>query len=252
MVDRDHFEQRDERRDEQRLKRPIRLQPKAPRMAEAAPAVAAAPPVAARAKREAFVPEMPLHLTSDAPVQRVFGSGAQADGRIPLLELGWDRLVESKVRLARDREVLPELEEPPPPKPLRRQPAFIVSMAVAGVTLVGVGAMFVLGNIFREPDRVSDLVIQDGGDNYVIEWSGPDVPYSVVMTDEALDAPADLSAMLKGREVWVPKRGLGVTSDSCFTVRSAEVAASEGFSDDPVVIDDQGGARVCVLDAVAR
>jgi hypothetical protein len=123
-------------------------------------------------------------------------------------------------------ELLPELAAEAPPRPIWRQPAFVVSVAAALVMVLGFIGVLVVQALLREPDRVEGLTITDTGSQYFLQWKGPDVPYSVIMTGG--DAPADISAYIRdGRTLWIPTAAEQVKGDSCFVVRSMKAAADD-------------------------
>lgn len=151
--------------------------------------------------------------------------------------------------LAHPRVLVPELEEPPAPKKLTRQPAFIVSVSLAAAALVAVGVIVLMQTVFAPPATVEKLAIEDVGGSYHVTWDGPNVPYAAIrLTDTA--EPADISAQIRGgRELWLPKAGGIVPADSCFVI--VELSQLEGL--DVTAADEElaraGAARACVRDA---
>lgn len=151
--------------------------------------------------------------------------------------------------LERAGELLPELEGETTPRPFWRQPAFLVATGAAVVMLLAVGAVLIVQGVLRSPDRVENLAITDVGSQYYLSWDGPNIPYSVIITGTG--SPADISAYVKGRSVWLPRSASHVNGDSCFVVRSL-AAARENPSTNTEVVAAQGGRTVCVSDAKAE
>ena len=154
-------------------------------------------------------------------------------------------------RLEHDRQVLPELEELPPARPLYRRPAFVVSLAIAVVAVLTCVTLVVVQHVTRRPPAVASVTLQDVGDYYLLEWEGPDVPYRLVLTTADGADPADVSSLVRGQEAWVPKTSAHVTPDSCLVVLAVEVADDHAFTVDPADLAAQGGAMACVADADA-
>lgn len=151
--------------------------------------------------------------------------------------------------MEREAEVLPELEAEIKPRPLRRQPAFLVSMGLALVAVLVCGGLVIRHTMYGAPDRVENVTLRDTGDNYLLEWDGPDVPYHLDLTTADGAKPEDVSGLLRSWEAWVPKDGLGVAQDSCLVIRPQETEESEPFTVDAQELEAQGGAIVCVADA---
>ncbi|ROR82236.1 hypothetical protein SAMN06295974_3129 [Plantibacter flavus] len=194
-----------------------------------------------------MLPEPPAERLRAVLSQLVVGGEEE---RLQLLDLGWGSLVGVKESLERERAVLPELEEPPQPKPLRRQPAFIVALSATAAALVTFVAIVVVQLVVQAPTRVEAVHLTDLGDNLLLQWDGPDVPYAVAMTGGDIDGAVDLSAMIKGgREVWVPKRTAAVSTDACFVVLDRAVSEREQLVSDTERLAEAGGARICVSEA---
>lgn len=194
----------------------------------------------------------PLPTPPPASASVVLGAvtlGVDA-GRPTLSDLGWGDSLCERAPLERERAMLPELEAPPPPRPLRRQPAFIVAMSAAGAAILALAGTLVVQTVFLAPATVEAVRLTDLGDNLLLQWEGPDVPYSVMMTSADFADPADLSAMIKGgRDAWIPRNAAGVSSDACFVVRTRAAAEQFAFTEVATELVDQGGARICAVDA---
>ncbi|UCR89976.1 hypothetical protein [Mycetocola spongiae] len=155
-----------------------------------------------------------------------------------------------RAALARERDVLPELAEPPAPRKLTRQPAFIVSVALAAAAVITVILVFLLRTVFAPPAQVEGLSIADVGGSYHVTWQGPNVPYAAVRVT-ASTPPVDVSSQIKGgRELWLPKTGGIVPADSCFIVvelsRLEELKPGGSAAELAAV----GAQKTCVSDAV--
>jgi hypothetical protein len=174
-------------------------------------------------------------------------------GHLDLADPRWSRdggtagvLLESRA------DVLPELEDDVPPRRITRQPAFIVALAAAVVVVVVVVILVLMQTVFRGPDRVENLQLLDGGDNYILQWNGPDVPYAVTMTGATGGKTEDVSNLVKnGRQAWIPKSGADVTDDSCFVVR-AQRETTQKLPTAKAALAGQGAARVCIADVKAQ
>jgi hypothetical protein len=143
--------------------------------------------------------------------------------------------------------VLPEITEAPPaPRKLWKHPAFIVSM-ITTVLALGVGiTLLVLAAVAGGPPRVSGLDVAAGSGSVSLSWGGPNTAYDVYVVGGDGEI-TDVSQLVRGRDVWIP-RSLGyVDDDSCFVVRARSVAGDVSLSADD--LDAQGAASVCVADA---
>ena len=143
--------------------------------------------------------------------------------------------------------VLPEITEAPPsPRRLWKHPAFIVSM-ITTVLALGVGiTLIVLSAVSGGPPRVSGLDVAAGSGSVSLSWGGPNTAYDVYVVGGDGEI-TDVSQLVRGRDVWIP-RSLGyVDDDSCFVVRARSVAGDVSLSADE--LDAQGAASVCVADA---
>ncbi|AMM21013.1 hypothetical protein AX769_13825 [Frondihabitans sp. PAMC 28766] len=211
----------------------------------AVPALASSLPVAAPVRAEA---PAPLPTVAPAGVLTHHTIGA-APGRLDLADPRWSTTLASRsggLLLETRPPALPELDEEGPARRLTHQPAFIASMAAALVVVVVVVVLVLMQTVFRGPDRVENLQLLDGGDNYVLQWSGPDVPYDVLMTGGSTGKNEDVSALVKGgRSAWIPKTGADVTDKSCFIVRGQR-ATSQKLPTTKAALAAQGAARICV------
>lgn len=143
--------------------------------------------------------------------------------------------------------VLPEITEAPPaPRKLWKHPAFIVSM-ITTILALGVGiTLLVLAAVAGGPPRVSGLEVAAGSGSVSLSWGGPNTAYDVYVVGGDGEI-TDVSQLVRGRDVWIP-RSLGyVDDDSCFVVRARSVAGDVSLSADD--LDAQGAASVCVADA---
>lgn len=218
----------------------------------AAPAVApsrsapATAPVRTLAAAAAATSAAPLPTVAAATVLTHHTIG-RAAGQLDLGDARWSRGSASQLLLESRVEALPELDDDVPTKRLTRQPAFIVSMAAAVVVVVVVVVLVLMQTVFRAPDRVENLQLLDGGANYVLQWNGPNVPYSVEMTAASTGKNVDVSSLIRGgREAWIPKNGAEVTDRSCFIVRSQSETSSKPLPTTSAALAAQGAAKVCV------
>ncbi|WP_345373102.1 hypothetical protein [Frondihabitans cladoniiphilus] len=207
-------------------------------------APAAAPPITAPVATQPLAPRRlpePPRRELTALSHHVIGAGTAVLTRAP-------QAGAVKRPLASIPESLPAPTDDDLPKPLRRQPAFIVSIVAAIVILVGVATFLVLQQVLRGPDTVQNLTVLDGGNNYVLQWNGPDVPYSVAATN-APSNTIDVTRFVKGgRQAFVPKSGLGVSKSSCFVVRSQAEASSHAVPTTAAELASEGGRKFCVAD----
>lgn len=143
-------------------------------------------------------------------------------------------------------DVLPELTEAPEkPRPVWKHPAFIVSVIVAFLAILAVAAFIVFGIFFGGKPVVSKLSIGGAGGSVHLNWSGPDVPYSVFVVDGS-GTPTDVTQLVTGRDIWIPN-ALGLYDEnSCFVVRPSEVPDAVKLSAD--VLEAQGAQSVCMSD----
>ncbi|KQQ27610.1 hypothetical protein ASF54_02135 [Frondihabitans sp. Leaf304] len=210
--------------------------------APVAPVAAPPAPVAAPAAPAPTAVALAPRREVTALTHRVIGSAASA-GLVSGIGSP------SAVTLETLPDLLPEPGVDDSTPPLRKQPAFIVSLIAAGVILLGVAAFFVLQHVLRGPDAVEGLTVLDGGNNYVLQWNGPDVPYSVSVTTKA-STTIDVTRFVKGgRQAFVPKSGLGLTDASCFVVRStAEATEHPTVPTSRADLSTAGAQRFCVAD----
>lgn len=142
-------------------------------------------------------------------------------------------------------EVLPELaEKPEKVRSLWLHPAMLVSIATTLVALVVLAVLLVLG-VFAPSSAANGLTLTVGDDNVRATWSGPDVPYQVVVVGGPSGEEVDVSQLVAGTEAWIP-RAMGLIDErSCVVVRPASTSA-EPVSLDAAALASQGGASACL------
>jgi len=207
--------------------------PSAP-SAAAAPSAPAPPPVAPSVPTVSARGGESVRLGWDAGQPALYAGEAPASAPV-------------KRGLVSGATVLPEITEAPPaPRRLWKHPAFIVSM-ITTVLALGVGiTLIVLSAVSGGPPRVSGLDVAAGSGSVSLSWGGPNTAYDVYVVGGDGEI-TDVSQLVRGRDVWIP-RSLGyVDDDSCFVVRARSVAGDVSLSADE--LDAQGAASVCVADA---
>ena len=76
--------------------------------------------------------------------------------------------------------VLPELAEAPErERKWWLHPAFIVSVCLTVLALLGAAAWFTISALTDDSARVTGLTVSEDGGNAHLDWSGPDADYSV-------------------------------------------------------------------------
>ncbi|OIH95394.1 hypothetical protein BIU90_01430 [Curtobacterium sp. MCBA15_001] len=186
------------------------------------------------------------HDRSDAPG----GARLGWDPGQPALYEQWGVASPTPKRaMGSDIGVLPELERTETTRrPLWRHPAFIVSAALALVAVV-VGAVLVVHAVTAEgPPAPRDLALQSGSGNVRVSWQGDDVAWSVFVVEPGTK-PVDVSRLVRGTEVWIPRSAGLYDADSCFVVRAAEDNQGRSVPTDAAARSDQGAGQVCLGDA---
>lgn len=226
---------------------PSREQMAAGRPAVAAPVLPASAPAQGAAPATPFAAAPPPSAPADA-----YRGGES-------VRLGWDAgqpalysgeapaSAPVKRGLVSGATVLPEITEAPPaPRKLWKHPAFIVSM-ITTVIALGVGVtLIVLAAVSGGPPRVSGLDITSGSGGVALSWSGPDTAYDLYVVGGGGEV-ADISQIVRGRDVWIPRTFQFFDDDSCFVVRAASVTGDVSLAAD--ALDAQGAASICVADA---
>lgn len=169
--------------------------------------------------------------------------------------IGWDAARASLTatageirRLESAGDVLPELEEAQvAPRPMWRHPAFLVSAGLTLLALVALVVFLVLGMLNPRP-AVSGLDLTAGDDNVRVSWSGPDVPYQVIVVGGPAGDELDVSQTVTGTEAWIPT-GMGFIDErSCVLVRPVAGNETAPVALDAATVSAQGGASACVAD----
>lgn len=196
------------------------------------------------------VPSAPSPSTSAGPSQQRQGTRLGWDPGQPALYEQWG--VQSptpKRAMGSDIGVLPELERTETTRrPLWRHPAFLVSAALALIAVV-IGAVLVVRAVTAEgPPSPSGLAVQSGSGNVRVSWKGDDVAWSVFVVEPGTK-PVDVSRLVRGTEVWIPKSSGLYDADSCFVVRATADNQGKSVPTDAGALSDQGAKQVCVGDA---
>lgn len=142
--------------------------------------------------------------------------------------------------------VLPELAE----APVRQRkwwlhPAFIVSMSLTVLALLGAAAWFIVSALTDDSVRVSGVTVSDDAGNAHVDWSGPDAAYELFAVHGDGEI-VDLSQLVRGTEAWIPAAAGLYDDDTCFVVRPASI--SDDVSLDASTLDGQRGQSTCVAD----
>jgi hypothetical protein len=143
--------------------------------------------------------------------------------------------------------VLPELAEAP--KRERKwwlHPAFLVSIGLTVLTLLGAAAWFIVSALTDDSVRVSGLAISDDTGNARLDWGGPDAAYSLFAV-HGDGQVVDLSQLVRGTEAWIPAAAGLYEDDTCFVVRPANVRGDVSL--DAAALEAQRGQGTCVADA---
>jgi len=214
---------------------------------EAPPAYAAFTQAAGFTQAAATLP--PVVVGADAASAHAFTPTAT--------RVGWDEphpsldTVHGEMRpLQRFGDVLPELEDAPSARrPLWRHPASIVS---AATTLLALAALvfFLVTGFFAPSAQVTGLQVEVTDNAVRLVWSGPDVPYQVIVVDGPAGEALDVSQRVTGAEAWLPRAARIIDERSCVVVRPAEGNEEAPVSLDRGTVDGQGGAAACVADSV--
>ena len=195
-------------------------------------------------------------IISSAPA--VWSAPRQASQRAPSGQLGWDSARPSleagpgAIRpLETSGSVLPELDESSPEvrrRPMWRHPASLVSIGTTLLALIAMGVFLVLGAFGSSP-AASDLRLESTENVVRASWSGPDVPYQVIVIDSPAGAEIDVSQQVTGTEIWLPRAAELVSDASCLIVRPAEGNEEAPASLDHSTLEAQGAVAGCVADA---
>lgn len=172
-------------------------------------------------------------------------------------QIGWDSArpsLEATAGPIRPLEiagsVLPELEDSPAAKrrPLWRHPAFLVS---AGTTLLALIALvvFVILGLFTSRAAASDLTVELTENVVRASWTGPDVPYQVLVVDGPAGDAVDVSQRVTGTEIWLPLAAGLIDEGSCLLVRPADGNEEAAATLERGALEQQGGTSGCVADA---
>ena len=142
--------------------------------------------------------------------------------------------------------VLPELAEAPQSeRKWWRHPAFIVSVGLTVLALLGLAAWLIIAALTDDSVRVTGLDISDDGGNVHLTWGDPhgDVALYAVHGDGEV---VDLTQLVHGHEAWVPAATGQYESDTCFVVRPASTTADVSL--DAAALGSQRGLSACVAD----
>lgn len=149
-------------------------------------------------------------------------------------------------------DVLPEFEAAPArARSLWRHPATIVSIATTALALVALAVILILGAL-QPHAQATGLTLERTGDMIRATWSGPDVPYQLVVVGGPAGEALDVSQRVSGTEAWLPLAADIVDDRSCLVVRPAEGRESAEVSLDAAAVAAQGGASACVSGATQR
>lgn len=222
-------------------------------------------PEPARPPAQTGASEVPLATMSQVPRRPALVTAAPAFAPAPVelppaghgqgpVRVGWDAgrtslaTVPAPIRpLETSSDVLPELTETPEKvRPLWRHPASIVSMATTLLALIAL-AVFVVIGILNPAAAASGLTLTAGDDNVRVTWSGPDVPYQLVVVGGPGGETVDVSQLVTGTEAWIPRSVGVVDARSCLVVRPAS-ASDQEVSLDASVLASQGASSACLAD----
>lgn len=145
-------------------------------------------------------------------------------------------------------DVLPELEQAPESvRPVWKHPAFLVSAITTLLALIALAVFIVLG-ILNPRAEASALTLTPTGDNVQASWSGPDVPYQLIVVGGPRGEEVDLSQLVEGTTAWIPTAGF-IDDNSCVVVRPATGNETSPVALDASTVSSQGGSSACVADA---
>lgn len=142
--------------------------------------------------------------------------------------------------------VLPELAEAPQrERKWWLHPAFIVSVCLTLLALLGAAAWFIVAALTDDSVRVSNLTVSDDAGNAHLDWDGPDAAYALfaVHGDGEL---VDLGQLVRGTEAWIPAAAGLYDHDTCFVVRPASVTGDVSL--DASALGGQRGQSTCIVD----
>lgn len=171
-------------------------------------------------------------------------------------QLGWDtprpslHATPGAIRtLETSGDVLPELEEAPQTqRPLWRHPAFLISSGTTLLALIAFGVFVLLGGLSGD-SAAADLRLEVTDNVVRASWSGPDVPYQLIVIDGPSGPALDVSQLVTGTEAWLPLAASIVDEGSCIIVRPVEGNEEAPVKLDRAVLDGQRGVSGCVSDA---
>ncbi|HEY6799483.1 MAG TPA: hypothetical protein VI121_02485 [Agromyces sp.] len=142
--------------------------------------------------------------------------------------------------------VLPELAEAPQrERKWWLHPAFIVSVSLTVLALLGAAAWFIVAALTDESVRVSNLSVSDDAGNAHLDWDGPDAAYALFAVHGDGET-VDLGHLVRGTEAWIPAAAVLYDHDTCFVVRPASI--SDEVSLDAAALSGQRGQSTCVVD----
>ncbi|TFD61620.1 hypothetical protein E3T39_06150 [Cryobacterium suzukii] len=197
------------------------------------PAAAATPPPATTAPATAPADEPPTALGFE--VGRTTLQATQPGSPKRALESGGD--------------VLPELDEAPTKKrSVLLHPAFLVSVGLTLLAIVGLVVWLVIGAQNSQAAATSASVTTTAA-NVHVTWDGPDVPYALFVVGGPGGDVLDVSQLVTGREAWIPRAALLIDDASCIVVRPAADDDDRAVSLDQADLDAQGASSACVADS---
>ncbi|MFB4351361.1 hypothetical protein [Microbacterium sp. CR_7] len=174
-------------------------------------------------------------------------------------QLGWDtprpsmQVAPGAIRtLETSGDVLPELEEAPEKqRPLWRHPAFLISVGTTLLALIAFVVFVILGGL-SGGSAATDLKLEVTDNVVRADWSGPDVPYQVIVVDGPSGPTLDVSQLVTGTEAWLPRAAAIVDDGSCIVVRPASGNETAEVKLDRETLDAQGAVSGCVADVPAE
>ena len=205
------------------------------------------------------VDSAPTEQSAPAPFQAAPPAATAPAGR-PATALGFDTGRSTlqatqpgapKRSLESGSDVLPELDEAPTRKrSILLHPAFLVSVGLTLLAIVGLVVWLVIGAQNADAAATSASVSTTAG-NVHVTWDGPDVPYALFVVGGPGGEVLDVSQLVTGREAWIPRAALLIDDGSCIVVRPAERGADEAVALDQSALDAQGAASACVADSAS-
>lgn len=142
--------------------------------------------------------------------------------------------------------VLPEIVETPDrQRPWWRHPAFIVSLVLPLLVLIGAVVFLVVSGLNDDSVKVTNLSIMSEAGNVALAWDGPDAEYALYEVSAGGEA-TDLTQLVRGTSAWVFSAADLYDDASCFVVRPA--SSTDAVSLDAADLQAQNGAAVCVSD----